>query len=177
MLGPATSTSARSQRAARIRATGGRPTLARDQPCPPPPPNSPPQPLGTTNELQLTVTNNGIGDLRLTSVISGGTNRGDFIVDASADGCSGTTVHENTACTVGIQFSPTAAGNRTATLTITDNALTSPQLVAMTGTGITASVSFNSASGIYAFGNQLYQTTAQQTITMTNTSQRVLAVH
>ena len=142
----------------------------------PSPLSFPPQPLGTTNERLLTVTNNGIGDLRLTSVTSGGTNRGDFIVDASADGCSGSTVHENTACTVGIQFSPTAAGSRTATLTITDNALTSPQLVAMTGSGITASVSFNSASGIYAFGNQLYQTTAQQTITMTNTSQSVLAV-
>jgi ASPM-SPD-2-Hydin domain-containing protein/centrosomal CEP192-like protein len=142
----------------------------------PTPLNFPPQPLGTTNERLLTVTNTGIGDLHLTSVTSSGPNHGDFIVDASADGCSGATVAQSTACTVGIQFSPTATGNRTATLTIADNALDSPQLVTVNGTGITATVSFNSADGTYAFGNQLYQTTAQQTITMTNTSQSVVNV-
>ena len=142
----------------------------------PTPLSFPPQPVGTTNELPLTVTNTGIGDLRLTGVTSGGPNGGDFIVDSSADGCSGTTVAQNSACTVGIQFSPTAAGDRSATLTITDNALDSPQLVTMTGTGITSAVSFNSLTGTYSFGNQLYQTTAQQTIIVTNTSQSVLAV-
>ncbi|HVS05259.1 MAG TPA: choice-of-anchor D domain-containing protein [Candidatus Dormibacteraeota bacterium] len=142
----------------------------------PTPLNFPPQPLGTTSERLLTVTNTGVGDLHLTSVTSGGPNRDDFIVDASADGCSGATVAQSTACTVGIQFSPTAVGNRTATLTIADNALNSPQLVTVNGTGITATVSFNSADGTYAFGNQLYQTTAQQTITMTNTSQSVVNV-
>ncbi len=136
----------------------------------------PPQPVSTTNELRLTVTNTGVGDLRITSVTSGGMNSGDFIVDASADGCSGSTVPQSTACTVGIQFAPAAVGNRTATLTIADNALDSPQLVTMTGTGTTSGVSFNTANGIYAFGNQRYQTTAQQTITLTNPSQSVLAM-
>jgi hypothetical protein len=136
----------------------------------------PSQPLGTTNMLALTVTNSGIGALQVASVISGGLNSGDFIVDPSADHCSGATVAQNTACTVGIKFSPTSAGARTATVTITDNALNSPQLVTVTGTGITAAVSFDSGTGTYGFGNQLYQTTAQQNITITNTSQSVLAV-
>jgi hypothetical protein len=135
-----------------------------------------PQPLGTTTELALTVTNTGVGDLRVTGLTIGGPNGGDFIVDSSADHCSGTTVGQNTACTVGIQFSPTLAGDRTATLTITDNALNSPQLVTLTGAGTTSGVRFNSITGTYSFGNQLYQTTTQQTITITNTSQGTLAV-
>ena len=136
----------------------------------------PPQPWATTNELLLTVTNTGVGDLRIAAITSGGINSADFIVDASADGCSGKTVPQSTACTVGIQFIPAAAGNRAATLTIVDNALDSPQIVSMSGTGTTSAASFNSANGIYAFGNQRYQTTAQQTITLTNSSQAVLAI-
>jgi hypothetical protein len=136
----------------------------------------PSEPLGTTTELLVTVTNDGVGDLHVTSVTSGGANGGDFIVNPGHDTCSGATVPQNTTCTVGIKFGPSAVGDRTATLTIADDALDSPQLVAMTGTGITPAVSFNTLTGTYSFGNELYQTTAQQTITVTNTSQSVLVV-
>ncbi len=142
----------------------------------PSPLNFPPQPVATTSELSLAVTNNGVGDLRLATVTIGGLNGGDFIVDSSADKCSSTTVGQNSTCTIGIQFKPAAAGNRTATLTIADNALNSPQVVTLNGTGTTAGVSFDSATGVYSFGKQLYQTTSRQNITITNTSQGVLAV-
>jgi hypothetical protein len=126
------------------------------------------------------VTNTGsVGDLRLATVSIGGLNSGDFAINPSTSTCSTSApMAPGSACTVGIKFAPTAAGSRTATVTITDNALDSPQVVTLTGTGLsnTAGVSFNSASGIYAFGNQLYQTTAQRNITITNTAQAVLAV-
>ena len=142
----------------------------------PSPLNFPAQPVATTSELSLTVTNNGVGDLRLTTLTIGGTNGGDFMVDSSANKCSGTTVAQSASCTVGIQFTPTAAGNRTATLTITDNALNSPQVVTLNGTGITSGLSFDSPTGTYSFGNQFYQTTSQQNITVTNTSQSILSI-
>ena len=38
-------------------------------------------------------------------------------------------------CSIGVTFTPTAAGSRSATLSIGDNATGSPQLVNLTGTG------------------------------------------
>jgi hypothetical protein len=145
----------------------------------PNPLNFPVQQVGTSNELSVTVTNTGIvGDLHIASVSISGPNAGDFGNDPSADTCSASTVTPGATCTVGIKFSPTAAGTRTATLTFIDNALDSPQLVTLNGSAvtITAGLSFNSPSGTYSFGNQLFQTTAQQDITITNTTQNVLGI-
>jgi Abnormal spindle-like microcephaly-assoc'd, ASPM-SPD-2-Hydin len=132
--------------------------------------------VGTPSVLPLTVTNTGVGDLHVTGIVMGGTNSGDVSIDPSTDHCTGATVAQTTACSVGITFTPAAAGDRTATLTISDNALDSPQVVTVTGRGITASLSFNSATGTYSFGNQLYQSTAQQDIIITNTSPSVLGI-
>jgi hypothetical protein len=41
-------------------------------------------------------------------------------------------------CLIGVTFTPTATGSRSATLSIGDNAAGSPQLVNLAGTGATA---------------------------------------
>jgi Abnormal spindle-like microcephaly-assoc'd, ASPM-SPD-2-Hydin len=144
----------------------------------PSPLNFPQQQVGTSNELPVMVTNSGFGNLQIASVGISGSNAVDFTNDPTADTCSATTLAGNATCTVKIKFAPAAAGARTATLTFTDNAIDSPQLVTLNGTGFTisAGLSFNSPSGIYSFGNQLFQTTAQQDITITNTSQNALSI-
>jgi Bacterial Ig-like domain (group 2)/Abnormal spindle-like microcephaly-assoc'd, ASPM-SPD-2-Hydin len=43
-------------------------------------------------------------------------------------------------CTVNVIFKPTTSGNRTGTLSVTDNALNSPQTAALTGAGVTVTL-------------------------------------
>ena len=56
---------------------------------------------------------------------------------AETDTCSGATIAVNSTCTVTVTFTPSSTTNnpRSGTLTITDNAAGSPQIVALSGTG------------------------------------------
>ena len=82
----------------------------------------------TSAQKTVTVTNNGNTTLTFNSV----TVSGNFKI--SSPGCSGTLAPTAT-CTMGVEFMPTARGLRTGTLKITDNALSSPQTVSLSGTG------------------------------------------
>src|SRR5207244_13597659 len=77
--------------------------------------------------------NSGLVPVPIAGVALGGTNPGDFTVDAGS--CAGTTLAPGGSCTVGVGFGPTAAGSLSARLTITDNARTSPQTVPLSGIG------------------------------------------
>ena len=79
----------------------------------------------------LTIANTGSAPLKVTSVSLGGTNAADFSV--SANTCS--TVATGATCTISVSFKPSAAGNRTATLTIADNAPGASQTIPLSGTG------------------------------------------
>jgi Abnormal spindle-like microcephaly-assoc'd, ASPM-SPD-2-Hydin len=124
------------------------------------------QVMGTTSAAKsVTVTNTGTASLHVTMVALAGTNSGDFTV--SADTCTGATVAVNATCSVSVTFTPSATGSRTASLTFTDDAGTSPQSAALTGTGIAPAISFNPTSLSYA--NQGVGTTsAAQSVTVTN---------
>jgi hypothetical protein len=50
------------------------------------------------------------------------------------------------ACALQVQFTPTAAGSRTGTVTVVDNAAGSPQTVALTGVGVDFSLAANGAT-------------------------------
>jgi hypothetical protein len=93
------------------------------------------QGTGSTSAAQtVTVTNSGTAALHVTSVTPTGTNAGDFA--KSADTCSGQAIAAGATCTVSVTFKPTATGARTATLSFVDDAPSSPQTVAVSGTGI-----------------------------------------
>jgi len=85
----------------------------------------------STNPQTVTVTNSGGAPLQLLSAVLGGFNASDFSI--SADTCSGS-IAPNSSCSISIVFSPLAAGVRSTTLTITDNASNSPQSIAISGT-------------------------------------------
>src|SRR5258707_179189 len=57
----------------------------------------------------------------------------------SATGTCGRSVAPGASCTISVKFTPTAAGTRTGTLTLTDNASNSPQTISLTGIGSTTS--------------------------------------
>ena len=54
---------------------------------------------------------------------------------AVASNTCGASIAAGTSCTVGVTFSPTAAGSVAGTLAFTDSAATSPQVVSLSGTG------------------------------------------
>ena len=83
---------------------------------------------GTSSAAQtVTLTNTGNASL----TISGITASGDF----SQTNTCGTTVSAGANCSISVTFKPTAGGNRTGTISISDNASGSPQSVALSGTG------------------------------------------
>jgi len=84
----------------------------------------------------LTVSNTGTGPLHVTAIGVSGLNSGDFSVAGS--NCLGTAVAAGASCSIPVSFAPLATGIRTTTLTITDDAGNSPQLVTINGTAVTA---------------------------------------
>ena len=88
----------------------------------------------------LTLTNNG----GLPLVISSVTVTGDFAL-AVGSGC-GASLPVGQACTLQVLFLPTAAGARTGSITVASNAPSSPQAVALAGTGVDFQLALNSGS-------------------------------
>jgi hypothetical protein len=78
------------------------------------------------------VSNDGSAALNISGLAISGANAGDFA--ESADTC-GTTLAVGGTCMIGVTFTPSAAGQRTAALSVTDNSSGSPQAASFTGTG------------------------------------------
>ncbi len=81
----------------------------------------------TSAEQTVTLTNSGEAPLTIASIATSG----DF---AETNTC-GNSVAADANCAIDITFTPTAAGTRSGTLTISDNASGSPQSVTLSGTG------------------------------------------
>jgi uncharacterized repeat protein (TIGR01451 family) len=89
--------------------------------------------VGRTSPVQsITVTNCGTAALVVGSATITGVNAGDFAIASSS--CSSVSPGGN--CTIGVTFTPTAAGARNAVLAINDNAPGSPHSVLLSGTGV-----------------------------------------
>src|SRR5271170_6194466 len=67
------------------------------------------------------------------------------------------------------QFTPTAVSAASGTITFTDNAPGSPQVVSMVGTGVATNSSLVANPGSVAFGSVAVGSSSPQTITLTNT--------
>ena len=126
----------------------------------------------TSSPLFLTVTNTGTGALNMTSAIASGA----FAVQTN--GCAvplqATTPASN--CEIGVTFTPTSPGSSVDSLTLTDNAPDSPQIILLTGTGVVQPVVSLSASSL-TFGTQAAGTTsAAQTLSLTNSGTAALNI-
>lgn len=86
---------------------------------------------GVPTNANVSIFNNGTSQVLITKAAIGGTNASDFAVSYMP--CA--TVNPETSCNVQVTFNPTAAGVRTATLNLTDNATGSPQSVTLVGVG------------------------------------------
>src|SRR3989442_867702 len=135
------------------------------------------QRVGTTSAAQnLTLTNNGGTPLNLTSITISGSQAADFAFAAGNTCPTGAgSVAPGASCTISISFTPAATGARTATVTITDDAASSPQSVSLAGMGIAPAVTL--APTNLAFGDQRLSTTSPvQTVTLTNSGTATLSI-
>jgi probable HAF family extracellular repeat protein len=88
--------------------------------------------LGTSSPAKtVTLTNVGTITFTISGIAITGTDAGDF---AQTHTC-GSSLAAGASCTVSVTFKPTQIGNRTGTLSVTDNAPGSPQTVSLSGTG------------------------------------------
>jgi hypothetical protein len=80
-------------------------------------------------------------------------------------------------CTVSVTFKPSVAGVETATLLLTDGDSTSPQNIALTGTGVTPVPAVMLAPTTLTFASQSLNTTSPpQTVTLSNTGTGPLTI-
>jgi parallel beta-helix repeat protein len=132
----------------------------------------PSQNVGTSSAAQsVSVTNTGTGPLHISSV----TTSGDFSNTAS---CPATINPGPTnACVFTVTFTPTAAGPRTGTLTVTSDATGSPHTITLSGTGapLTPTVSLTPTSLTFA-PRTVGSTSTPQTITLANTGNGPLTI-
>ncbi|MGA7854287.1 MAG: choice-of-anchor D domain-containing protein [Candidatus Acidiferrales bacterium] len=131
------------------------------------------QTVGTTSAaLTVTVTNNGTATVNFTGFTVTGTNPGDFGVPLPnmSGQCSPVgTLAAGANCTIGVLFTPAAAGARSATLNISDTVTGSPQTVALSGTGTAPLGTITISPTMLTFASQTVGTTsATQTVTVSN---------
>lgn len=107
------------------------------------------QQVGTTSAQQpVTLSNTGDGPLAISNVAATG--------DFSETSTCGASVAPAASCTINVTFAPTTSGNRTGSLTITDDAAGSPHSINLTGsaTDFTLAVASNgSASASVSAGS------------------------
>ena len=97
-----------------------------------------------------TLTNGGSVSIAISSVAISGNNATDFTISSKTCGSS---LAAHATCTVTIGFTPLSAGTRTATLNLIDSASTSPQKVALSGTGSTSIGIVAASPSNLAFGS------------------------
>ncbi len=118
------------------------------------------QAIGTTSSPQ-SVTVNNTGATALT--INGVTASGNY---AETDTCAGSVLQLTGSCTIRVTFSPATVGTIAGAITITDSAASSPQVIGVSGTGVTP---ITVSPLLISFGNvNVGTTSAAHTMTVTN---------
>jgi hypothetical protein len=122
----------------------------------------------------VTLTNTGNVTLNFASIAVTGTNAGDFAL-TPASSC-GATVAVHDTCTVNVTFTPSAAGARSAAVTLTDDALDSPESITLSGQGLLQPTADLSATNLTYSGAGVGSTSASQTVTLTNNGNAPLTI-
>jgi hypothetical protein len=130
--------------------------------------------VGTTSMPQaITLTNTGNAALAISSIALSG--------DFNQSNSCGSGLLAGSSCNIYVSFAPTAAGNRTGALTITDSAPGSPHIVPVAGTGVstvggTPAVSVSTLS-LYLGNPVVGATVGPRTVTLTNTGDGALTIN
>ncbi len=105
----------------------------------------------TSTPIVVTVTNSGNAPLNISSVATAGTNKADF---TTTNACTAAVPATGT-CTISVTFVPTASGQRSETITLTDNAPDSPQVINVSGTANPIAISLTPAKSAISTGQSM----------------------
>ena len=131
----------------------------------------PAQSLNTTSQSQTVTLTNGDIAQTITSIALSGPNANEFTETSTCPINSPLAV--GTTCAISVSFTPSASGIRKASITITDSAPGSPQVVNLTGNTSTVTLSTSSIS----FGSQDVGTVSSpQDVTVTNNGTTSLTI-
>jgi hypothetical protein len=128
---------------------------------------------GKTVTLPVTLTNTGTAGLTVSSIIFYGANNSAFGHSSNCGG--GVSIAPGSSCTIQVTFTPPATGSYSATMNVTDTAPSSPQIVAVSGSGPLAPAVSLSPTALN-FGSIAPGTTATLPVTLTNTGTANLTV-
>ncbi len=121
----------------------------------------------------LTVISSGNATLHISAVSLAGPNPSDF---SFTNNCAAPLAPSSN-CTISVVFSPTASGQRTADLLITDDAPGSPQSITLSGTGITLAPALTLSPSAPSFPVTTQGiSSAAQTLTVTNSGNAALTI-
>jgi hypothetical protein len=129
--------------------------------------------LGTSGSQTFTFSNTDTGPATealtfgASAITLTGTNANQFA--KGADSCSGQTIAVGASCSVTVTFTPTTTGAKTANLRLVDNAASSPQTLALTGTGTQATFAVSPAAKDFG-GVAVGTTGTAQTFVVSNTA-------
>ncbi len=129
--------------------------------------------LGSSHTLPVTVTNEGSAPVTVSGVtITPGSNANAATYTA-VNHCT-TPLKSGKSCTIDVTFKANATGTLTGTLNIADNALGSPQHLALTGNVIDPVAQFSPTK--LAFGTQVVGSSTTLPVTLTNSGQTPLDI-
>ncbi|HMC14597.1 MAG TPA: choice-of-anchor D domain-containing protein [Albitalea sp.] len=123
----------------------------------------------TTSTL---LSNRSASAIVLSTLAFSGTAAGDYSLDATNACTAGLSLASGTSCTLVVRFDPTTGGTRNATLTITHNALGSPQAIALNGSATQGAILLSSFA--LSFPSTALNASAQQSITVQNNGTQAL---
>jgi hypothetical protein len=133
-----------------------------------------PQVVGSVSGTQAdTITNTGTSTVLISNILIGGTD----VFDFGGNNTCGATIAAGANCVINNLFAPTQSGPLSATITILDNTLGSPHVIALSGIGLTAGPNATLSAGSLGFATQLVGTTsAARSITLTNYGTTALSI-
>ena len=117
---------------------------------------------GQTKSQSFTVTNTGTAALTIAQVSANGSAYSVSGLNAPA------TIAAGASSTFSVLFAPTTAGSLTGSVTISSNAPNSPNAVALSGTGVAASVTLSASPTSVSFTNVSAGTSSSKNVTISN---------
>jgi len=108
----------------------------------------------------VTIDNNQTGTLTISSILTS-------LPFKQTNNC-GSTLGPNQTCTISVTFSPTAVKYYSSSLTVTDSAGNSPQVISLTGNGVATALSYAPVGGLYFYNQIVATSSTPQTVTLTN---------
>lgn len=132
------------------------------------------QNVGTTSSAKTIQLNNaGTSTLNISSITITGTDSADF---AQTNNCPNS-LAPGAQCNINVTFTPATIGTLTAALSVSDDALDSPQTASLTGSGISGATSVTLTPNKLSFGNQATgSTSTPQTTVLKNTGSSILVI-